>query len=509
MKTDAQATELMTLNTIRVETVISRYPVHCLARNKSGGLKIDITEQNESGETILKWKVSTSTDYGQPGPLAYKLDTLVINRRIEEARPRVPRLIRLGSLSDLCKELGLADSGKNRADIKNALFQNAFAGIVPYLRWKQADGSEDTLETAFNRYAIILTGKKLPDGRKADGVYILLSDVYLNVLNGAMTRPLDYDYLRSLPPAPQRFYELLSYQMYAALKYDRPRAKLTYSALCSHAPQKRYTVWKRVRSQMTSVHRKHLESGYIADVDYQESIDKDGLPDWIMHYKPGPKARAEFRASMKRGGPTLLEIEPFEPEFTPIPVEPLLLENRPATPSLVVELVRRGVSESTAVELVQRHPAETIQAKIDILDWLVSTLDKRVSKSPAGYLVKSIVDDYARPKGYSSVAERQQREETKQARERQATEERRQKQQEEARAQAEQKALDALFNQLPPEEQARVDSEALAEAGEDAQNTYATLKRMTGGGVGYLAGLRRDYLRRHLQAEGKPILADA
>jgi hypothetical protein len=55
----------------------------------------------------------------------------------------------------------------------------------------------------------------------------------MHVLNGAMTRPLDYDYLKSLPPAPQRFYELLSYQMYAALKYDRPRAKITYSAFCA------------------------------------------------------------------------------------------------------------------------------------------------------------------------------------------------------------------------------------------------------------------------------------
>ena len=71
----------------------------------------------------------------------------------------------------------------------------------------------------------MFTGEVLPDGRKADAVYIVLNDIFMQVINGAMTRPLDYDYLKSLSPAPQRFYELLSYQMYAALKNDRPRAQ--------------------------------------------------------------------------------------------------------------------------------------------------------------------------------------------------------------------------------------------------------------------------------------------
>ena len=89
-----------------------------------------------------------------------------------------------------------------------------------------------------------------------------------------------------------------------------------------------------------------------------------------------------------------------------------------ALPPLVAELVKRGVTRATAAELVQQHPAETIQAKIDVFDWLVEKQDKRVAKSPAGYLVKSIANDYATPKGFASRAERQAREEAKQAKER-------------------------------------------------------------------------------------------
>jgi hypothetical protein len=38
------------------------------------------------------------------------------------------------------------------------------------------------------------------------------------------------------------------------------------------------------------------------------------------------------------------------------------------------------------------------------LDWLIVKNDKRVSKNPAGYLAKSIRDDYATPQGFESKA---------------------------------------------------------------------------------------------------------
>src|SRR5262249_61912882 len=91
-------TELSPPSPIRVETALSRYPVHRLA--KRGDVAIDIREKNENGEVSIKWEVTHS-----PGPLAYKLDTLIINRRIEEAVRPVPRIIKLGSLRDICREL--------------------------------------------------------------------------------------------------------------------------------------------------------------------------------------------------------------------------------------------------------------------------------------------------------------------------------------------------------------------------------------------------------------------
>ena len=122
--------------------------------------------------------------------------------------------------------------------------------------------------------------------------------------------------------------------------------------------------------------------------------------------------------------------------------------SEPEPPALVVELTNRGVTKATAAELVQTHPAEFIQPKIDVFDWLMEKQDKRVAKSPAGYLVKSITDDYATPKGFVSKAERQRQEEARQAKERQAAEERRREQEQEAREKAERKAIDAYRERL-------------------------------------------------------------
>lgn len=472
----------MPLNPIRVETALSRYPVHRLARK--GNIEIDIREVTPGGEIAIKWEVDYSKKHGQPGPLAYKLDTLIVNRRIEESTRPIPKLIKLGSLRDLCRELGLSE-GENVTTIRKALRQNAFAGITAKTRYRQADGTERTLEADFTRYSVVFTGEKLPDGRKADAVYIIMNEIYMQVINGAMTRPLDYDYLKSLPPAPQRFYELLSYAMYAALKYDRPRAKLTYSDFCAHAPQTRHTDWERVRSQMNKLHRPHRQSGYIVKVDFQQTTDREGLPDWIMLYQPGPKARAEFKTFTKRGGPTVLEVEPLDAP----PADAL-----PEPPELVQELIRRGVTPATAEELVRDHAEEKIRAQMERLDWLVEKRPAKVD-DPAAYLVGAIRNDYAAPKGFVSKAERQRREEARKAKERLEAEERRRKCERDARDQAERRAIDAYWESLTTEEQADADAKAMALATpEERQGPMARFFKISH---------RHRYIKALLQAQGK------
>ena len=479
-------TELLPPNPIRVETVLSRYPVHRLA--KCGDIAIDIQEKNETGEVSIRWEVTYNSKYGQPGPLAYKLDTLIINRRIEEAPRPIPRIIRLGSLRDICRELGV-NQGQATRNIKNALYQNASAFITAKIRYRQADGAGQSLEAGFTRYHVVFTGEEPPDGRKADAVYIVLSDIYMQIINGAITRPLDYDYLKSLPPAPQRFYELLSYQMYAALKNDRPRAKLRYSELCTYAPLATQYQWNHAGSQLARIHAPHLKSGYLAAIDVQDTVDADGRPDWIMLYVPGPKARAEYRAFTRRGGPTVLEVEPFV--LSPSPALPA-----PGPSPLEAELIGRGITPAMAGDLVRDHGEEKILAQIEQLDWLVETKPKKVA-DPAAWLVAAIRNGHAAPKGFVPKAERERREEARRAQERAQAEEHRREREQAARDQAQRQAVDAYLERLTPAERKALEAEALARADVETRQSYeeAAPARFR---ASVLLGLVREHVAREL-----------
>jgi hypothetical protein len=165
----------------------------------------------------------------------------------------------------------------------------------------------------------------------------------------------------------------------------------------------------------------------------------------------------------------------------------------PEPPPLVAELVRRGVTGKVAAELAQRHPPETIRAKIDVFDWLTEKQDKRLATSPAGYLVKSIADDYAAPKGFVSKAERQCREEARQAKEREKADQRRREREEEARERAEKQAVNAYWEALTPEQQAELDAAAHAQADPE------TLASETGAFRPMMQRIRRhEYIRQLL-----------
>ena len=157
----------------------------------------------------------------------------VINRRLDEEGRPLPKIICLGSLREIADELGLGGGHKPGSPRAR---QNAFAGITARLTYPTADGRERRLEADFTRYSVIFTGEKLPDGRRADAVYIILNEPYREVLDNAPLRPLNYEYLKVLPPAAQRFYEVLSYRVFAALKTKGDEAWISYSDYCIVLP---------------------------------------------------------------------------------------------------------------------------------------------------------------------------------------------------------------------------------------------------------------------------------
>lgn len=408
--------ELAPLRIIRRETALSRYPLHKLVKTKEN-FSIEIRRQNAYGEFAFQWMVSYNSKYGQPGPLAYKLDTLIINRRIEQAPRPIPSEIRLGSLREIAEELGL---GGDTSLLKKALHQNASAYITAKFKYTGKDGRERTAEFGKTRYGVLFTGQTLEDGRAADAVYIELHDWYRELLNESQTRPLDYDYLRDLPPLAQRLYELLSFQMYATLRNNRPQARYLYSDFCTFAPATRYDNYEQVKKQMHKIHAPHKQAGYIASVEFHKTSDQEQRPDWLMVYTPGPKARGEYAAFTKRGRGETMDLFPAEGDDPSAPASrgtvPLALAGRElsaAEQALVTRLVAVEIAETTAQELV-RAQAEVVAAQLEALP----LRDLQGVRDRAAWLIAAIKENYSLPErvGQEKAREsRRQQEKAKQA----------------------------------------------------------------------------------------------
>ncbi len=180
-------------------------------------------------------------------------------------------------------------------------------------------------------------------------------------------------------------------------------------------------------------------------------------------------------------------------------------DERELDPSpLVTQLVSRGVTKVVAEELARKNSAEAIEAKLEVFDWLVGKQDKKVAKSPAGYLVKSIQDGYSVPKGFLSKAERSQREEVQRDADRKLAENRRRARREEQRRDEEFQAADAYLEQLTPAERTKLEAEVLAQADPETRETYedpdARMFRDT---------VMLSMLREHLARKGKLAAAKA
>jgi len=131
---------------------------------------------------------------------------------------------------------------------------------------------------------------------------------------------------------------------------------------------------------------------------------------------------------------------------------------------LMAKLIARGVSAKTSENLTATFPGERIGLQLEAFDWLLAKKDKRVSRSPAGYLVKAIQEDFALPMGFEPESLRRRR--TEEAKRRTVEESRRRREEEErnqAEADVRRKATDAYLAGMSDEDRERFVASALAD----------------------------------------------
>ena len=296
-------------NFVNAEVNFLQYPIGTLDKFfKGNSITFKDTLEYEGGKVERIWQVSGNAEFGFPGPTAVELD-LAITKLISEKTPtgEPVRKWYKTSYEELAKYMGLTKTGPLFDYIKKDLYKLLGVLIVSKRTFKRIDQEQKWGELAFHKYdAVALKGESIPDqvdeeerkkskDGKAEQVYIVLSDIYLENLNAHYTKKINYELIKQLHGAKaKRIYSLLSYQFSNHMKPD-PDGKecinYNYMELCGRMPMKVLQTRWQARQQL----KKHLDQ--LVKQGYLEKyiFEFDGQPArWFIRFYPGKLARQEL-----------------------------------------------------------------------------------------------------------------------------------------------------------------------------------------------------------------------
>jgi hypothetical protein len=172
-------------------------------------------------------------------------------------------------------------------------------------------------------------------------------------------------------------------------------------------------------------------------------------------------------------------------------------------PPLVKELVARGVTQATAIELATGQRAEVTERQIEVFDWTLKKNHKL--KNPAGFLVKAIQKDYAPPPGFESREQAAAREKKAAEIRQRAQEAAALKRAEEEREKALEARCQAYWDALDPGQQAALFEEALAAdpKGRETLQQFKKQKSLNGFAESIERSIRNEFIMTRLE-EQKP-----
>ncbi len=477
---------------LRVEANFLKFPFFVLRKgsgNSSGfspSVELTLGARRGGEKGKISWRVLPPGGVPPPGEFARRLHREVVERILSDLPKPIRNPVRLGSFSDICRMLELAPSGRTIREIRSAFSSIKRTTIQTHGAYyvKNQDCYIDDEFSLYDR--IVFTGASLPDGGRADAVYIYLGSWYLENLNSNYVIPLDFQFLRQLRGAiTSRMYELFHHWFFTALRENTPAVERRYSTLCAYFPLSRQNALWKAKQQLREAHKQLREAGYLGQLPSWRPVPN--VPgDWLLLYTPGTRARQEYRRNQSRRNQDVLFPEEAA-ERLPEVVGAGALEGDALTDverDLIRELELRGISQGIAQGMVQAHAPAFLQMKVEAFDWLMGKAERPITQNPAGYLRASIEQDYGLPEGFISREERH-RKEAEEAACRQA------KEAEEVRV-SEQEAkrkerLEAVWRGLSPEEQVVVRKEAELNLNGFARTRLLEEERGGRRGVGHIS----------------------
>ena len=164
----------------------------------------------------------------------------------------------------------------------------------------------------------------------------------------------------------------------------------------------------KAKQILDPAHFELKEKGFLSNCDWEEIQQKEN--DWYIRYYPGKKAKSEIRR-FKMGEQLELPLS-SESVINVDDSDIITIEN-----NTIAQLIQRGISKAVANTLFNNFPIDQIQKQIEIFDWLIDRKSPLLAKNSAGFLRKSIEEDYQPPeeyvKGQKGIIAKQEKEQNK------------------------------------------------------------------------------------------------
>ena len=432
------------LNDGRDELNLAEFPLCAIAHRLQPGQKTLVFEDRvwdeNRGDMITRHLTITGSDaHGLPTALDDEvLLGLIQLSKLQNFAHREVHFTRY----QLIQVLGWRAESKSYERIEESL--NRWTGVTLYYKnaWRsKADQCwvDEKFHVLDNVTLYHRNQRHYPAGQGAQSELPLSSFAWNEILfrsfcAGNLKR-IDFDFIKQLDSAiAKRLYRFLDKRFFHRGHWEFDLKEFAWEHIGLARSYDAANLKRKLRPGIVELE----QQGYLRTVPEGERFRKVNSGDWRVVFDK-------------------VETTAAQPSLPP--------EQHQESQALVAALVERGVTPSSAHKTVAAHPAATIQAQLEVFDWMVGKQDPKVARNPPGFLISAIRGEYAPPKEFlSRVDEAKRAERLAERQRRMAARQLEREQQEQEQERKRDQAIQQFWESLTGEERTRLETEALAQA---------------------------------------------
>jgi hypothetical protein len=397
---------------------------------------INYQGSDASGHPI-SWKTIPNRDpeIGVPGIDAHEVWFRIVKPTIDlrlNLFDESSYIIPLGGCRECLRLVSWGEGGFQARRLLKALNQigmtNCVADIWIPTTDQDAEGKPlfQPIKASFTRMSIYAIGsthlseRQLQEGKfnfdfdLDDTLYVQLHPIEAQIQKSQPQRYIDNQYMFSVSPQSQRWYELLAPKIYGVIKNRGEYCEVRYSWYVQHHHTlKRHYTRKRATQQIGEVVADHLRFGYITSFELIRINEPGQEIDWSVRFYPGQAAKDSVtrilnHISKKSPQGRNLRMRKSAESRQRITRSTLRLEEG-IDEHLLSELTDRGIIESEARKILTSLDLALDQHLTDILDWgdhLIGEAPRGRIYNPAGFYIDLIKKRVVPPEGFETSRKR-------------------------------------------------------------------------------------------------------